>query len=209
MNLLSANRRARATVTVAAAALLATSLGVTNASRAEAYTFTSCRWPSASISYDNQASGASGSAFANGASSWSSRTDVSIYSRPGSSNFFFIRNNLGDNNYDGYTSWDCGSSGTFRSTAYNLGDNNYDGYTSWDCGSSGTFRSTASINGYYTDSFPTRRRQAVAAHEIGHGIGLNHSGSNALMYTSAANFYDRTGQYYPVADDINGINARY
>ena len=183
MNLLSANRRARATVTVAAAALLATSLGVTNASRAEAYTFTSCRWPSASISYDNQASGASGSAFANGASSWSSRTDVSLYSRPGSSNFFFIRNNLGDNNYDGYTSWDCGSSGTFRSTA--------------------------SINGYYTDSFPTRRRQAVAAHEIGHGIGLNHSGSNALMYTSAANFYDRTGQYYPVADDINGINARY
>lgn len=182
MNLLATNRRVRSAATIAAAALLATSLGIAHAPKAEAYAFTTCRWPSASISYANQASGASGTAFANGASSWSSRTQVSLYSS-GSSNFFFIRNNLGGNGYDGYTNWDCGASGTFRSTA--------------------------SLNGHYTDSFSSQRRQAVAAHEIGHGIGLEHSGSNALMYTSASQFYSNTGKYYPVTDDINGINARY
>lgn len=43
----------------------------------------------------------------------------------------------------------------------------------------------------------------VAVHELGHGLGLNHAGSNAIMYQFVSSIE------VPQTDDINGVNNVY
>lgn len=47
--------------------------------------------------------------------------------------------------------------------------------------------------------------RSVANHELGHGVGLDHSTKTAVMNTAR----NRTTIYIPQVDDINGMYAQY
>ncbi|MFI6761996.1 matrixin family metalloprotease [Micromonospora sp. NPDC050417] len=73
---------------------------------------------------------------------------------------------------------------------------------------------TAFLNTAYTDGYPAQGKQSVYAHEIGHFLGLGHTGvgpcvSYPLMLSGYATRYGSCGIYAPRSDDINGINGIY
>lgn len=100
-----------------------------------------------------------------------------------------------------------------RSTS--VGGNGLAGWTLESC-SGGPYYTQASqvyINDYYTNSFPSQKRQNVIAHETGHAIGLEHSGTSTnalktLMYTSTSS-YDNYSIFVPTLDDIRAATAHY
>jgi hypothetical protein len=51
----------------------------------------------------------------------------------------------------------------------------------------------------------TNVARSAAGHELGHGLGLAHTSSTALMNQNR----DRTKIYTPQSDDINGVNSMY
>ncbi|WP_209907898.1 matrixin family metalloprotease [Paeniglutamicibacter psychrophenolicus] len=71
------------------------------------------------------------------------------------------------------------------------------------------------LNTYYLCSYNAQRKAMVAAHELGHNLGLNHVGreSDACAVVTLMNPFDdvRTNcsVYGPKADDVRGINAKY
>ena len=87
----------------------------------------------------------------------------------------------------------------------NKGANGYDGWTTWGCNGNKTTYANATLNPYYVNSKTYASKKTVWLHELGHALGLNHSGSNTVMYMCPA----CTGFSTPQADDINGINSLY
>ncbi|WP_270166649.1 matrixin family metalloprotease [Paenibacillus sp. SYP-B4298] len=51
-------------------------------------------------------------------------------------------------------------------------------------------------------------RRSTAGHELGHGLGLDHTSVVVIAYLMSSN-RDRTSIYTPKSDDINGVNAIY
>ncbi len=104
----------------------------------------------------------------------------------------------------------------------NDGSNNIDGFswentTSSSCNANGTivhvtYYAAAYLNTYYTNqsSYTSGGAiQSVAAHELGHDIGLGHDPSkNQLMYYSTARYWD-DGINTPQSDENAGTNAIY
>lgn len=64
------------------------------------------------------------------------------------------------------------------------------------------------LNYYYTAGYTATVSQGVAAHELGHAIGLDHNPTCVLMngYTPSRILCGITG---PASDDINGVNSLY
>lgn len=64
------------------------------------------------------------------------------------------------------------------------------------------------LNYYYTSSYQAAVTQGVAAHELGHAIGIDHAANCVLMnaFTSSRIVCGISG---PVLDDINGVNSLY
>lgn len=64
------------------------------------------------------------------------------------------------------------------------------------------------LNYSYTSHDSANTIKGIAAHELGHAIGLGHTNGCVLMtpYTSTRN---SCGIYGPVSDDVNGVNSLY
>lgn len=93
--------------------------------------------------------------------------------------------------------------------AQNDGNTGYDGKSTWQCTAFGVNRtSQAWFNLYY--SYPQNKRRSVWTHELGHVMGLSHSGvANSIMNPVSTYTYDNSGTYTPRPDDISGMNSVY
>ena len=71
-------------------------------------------------------------------------------------------------------------------------------------------RVTSSYNTYYSDRYGPAARESLIAHEIGHALGLAHSGSLPcpvpLMYRNSDRYF-RCGEVGPQADDLAGLRV--
>jgi hypothetical protein len=65
------------------------------------------------------------------------------------------------------------------------------------------------LNYYYTQHYSIYERQGVAAHELGHIMGLAHHSGCYLMEPTTPYRYGTCGITGPVTDDVNGVNSLY
>lgn len=86
---------------------------------------------------------------------------------------------------------------------------NWDGITYYSWNSDNTFAyANAYVNGYYLINYPSWVSQGVAAHELGHVLGLAHSNGCVLMVPDTPD-RQSCGISGPTQDDVNGANALY
>jgi predicted Zn-dependent protease len=99
----------------------------------------------------------------------------------------------------------------------NHGNTGYDGITYWSCDpvNKQMLRPTyTDYNTYLTDQpqYSANALESIMVHELGHAVGLDHSGSMPcsvpIMYFSSARFFT-CSEILPQQDDINGINFLY
>ncbi|GAA5207204.1 MULTISPECIES: matrixin family metalloprotease [Microbacterium] len=152
-----------------------------SASSASAYTLTGCSWGPYGTTVTWQLNAPAGDYYDTGLAagySWAATTDI---------------NGMSPNN------------GLLVGYLDNKGANMYSGWTDWQCNGNKTVYANATLNPYYTNGYSYANKKKVWLHELGHGLGLNHSGSYAIMYTPVQS----TGFTQPQPDDISGINSLY
>jgi Matrixin len=85
----------------------------------------------------------------------------------------------------------------------------WDGLTPYAQDLNGNFSAASVyINYYYTAFYGAQVIAGVAAHEMGHALGLAHSSTCVLMQPSTVT-RSNCGVYGPVQDDKNGVNSLY
>lgn len=115
---------------------------------------------------------------------------------------------------NGYTAWNnakthihfSANGGTLDAHDMYRNDVTWDGLTNYTINIFGYFTGVDTyLNYYYTQHYSASTIQEVAAHELGHSVGLAHVNSCVLMnpYTGS-----RCGNT-PKQDDINGVNYLY
>lgn len=108
----------------------------------------------------------------------------------------------------------------FSLLVYNYGNVSWDGRfnpstASGGCEKQYSIRSgNVQINTYYLDQYPQTSDIGVIAHEMGHVLGLGHSGSTSCTAKAVMMPYTNTrtgvcGFHTPQSDDVAGLNAKY
>jgi hypothetical protein len=122
--------------------------------------------------------------------------------------------------YTGFISWEHGWGSGVNvninavSSASWTADDVYYSSVSWDgitiiANSGSNFTAVGMhLNWYYTQGYAQPTIGALAAHEIGHGLGLADVNSCTLMQPSTPTRV-ACGVGGPTADDKNGVNAQY
>jgi hypothetical protein len=171
---------------LSAAAVLAFVAAVAVPLQAAAWTTTGCKYGfyNVGVQVGTMYSADHSTALSRAMTRWSINTDVDLFSA-GSSNLDAYTENLNDLNLAGYSNWQCP----------------FGGATVW---------SNARLNTQTTPSYPTEKKVTVWLHELGHALGLNHTGGlAAVMYECPACAYNNYGTVAPRPDDISGMNSLY
>jgi Matrixin len=84
----------------------------------------------------------------------------------------------------------------------------WDGYTTWYYSGSTITSAVAYLNYYYTRNETSSTARGIAAHELGHALGLAHETGCPIM-VAYTNLRKNCRVYEPTSDDINGVNAIY
>ena len=99
---------------------------------------------------------------------------------------------------------DVPSTATVTLTTDHYGNTSWDGYAKWfNC----TTSATAFTNRDYTHSYTNLKKQALAAHEIGHTVGLGHETGCVIMNGSSRTRSNVCGLVKLTSDDRRGTNA--
>lgn len=184
-------RRARTSVVLLAAVLVASVSASIRTPSAHAYATTGYKYQFTTIYYAfGSITSYDRTAFSNGANDWTD-TPTPLYLLQGRDQIYMYDENDGNNNLIGYE---------------------WDGLTNLYCRNGDYMQGTALtlLNTYYTSQM-TRDPDSIestAGHEIGHALGLGHVSNPALMYPDEGRYYN-WGIYYPQQDDINGVNSIY
>ncbi|NWL32293.1 hypothetical protein DM791_05145 [Paenarthrobacter nitroguajacolicus] len=167
---------------IAGSAVLILGLGIAVPAPADAYAFTGCKWASSSMTYKNDAVSGYTDPLIDAGYSWASASDIDGMHPTG---------------------------GAMRAYVINNGANGYDGYSKWNCPFGNLWSSEVTLNTYYAQGYTYWQKRVVWVHELGHGMGLDHSSWGTVMYTCPRCTYDSFGTYWPTNDDQAGANALY
>lgn len=87
---------------------------------------------------------------------------------------------------------------------YNQNDGNYGLNQNWCSG--GDIVDSNNWGNLYYDNHTSNERRSITGHELGHGLGLHHTGAGQLMYTYCC---PSSTLYKPNSDDEDDLNDLY
>ncbi|MGW4461447.1 matrixin family metalloprotease [Micromonospora sp. NPDC004704] len=167
-------------------------------SPASAYALHNCKMPSTTTTWqDLTGGGAYGSAAYSAIAAWQNTSTPNSFHIVGSNGQMLLKQeNWGSFTWSGRTDGSVGAP-----------------YCNSSMGTWANLPLTLWLNRRYTDAYPAGKKQTVWVHEIGHALGIAHTGNNVcagmpIMFQGTDEKWN-CGLNTPQADDINGVNYIY